>query len=429
MIENKAPGIIARQSIYLSLFTGILGIDCMIPIGHGQRELIIGDKQVGKTTVAIDIIINQSQGDLFDILFEDDIDAYNLNEINLEQFSGEQNQISFDDVIDMIEENETQCIYDSIGQKESTVTALQVLYLKMLETNYITITEAIAAEASSLQFYSPYTACTLGEVYRDAGFKALVVYDDLSKQAVAYRQISLLLRRPPGREAYPGDIFYVHARLLERAAFLSDNLGGGSLTALPIIETKFGDVSAYIPTNVISITDGQIFLESDLFYKGIRPAINVGLSVSRVGSAAQKKLFKLASSKVKLELAQYREIEGFAAFSPDVLDDNTKHILKRGARLVELFKQGPYTPLPTLAEVIIIYTATSGLLDNVAVNLIKDFKMHTINLVNCGLFTACTNLFTLAVIFEEFDEDNFSKEMFDLEIFYFINIIFQIILK
>ena len=314
-IELKAPGIIPRQSVSEPMQTGIKALDALVPIGRGQRELIIGDRQTGKTAVAIDTILNQKS----------------VNESNNEK-------------------EKLYCIYVAIGQKRSTVAQI----VKTLEDNgameYTIVVSATASEPAPLQFLSAYTGCTMGEFFRDNGMHALIVYDDLSKQAVAYRQMSLLLRRPPGREAYPGDVFYIHSRLLERAAKMSDEHGGGSLTALPVIETQAGDLSAYIPTNVISITDGQIFLETNLFFAGIRPAINVGLSVSRVGSAAQTKAMKKIAGPVKLELAQYREMAAFAQFASD-LDASTKQLLDRGARLVEILKQGQYSPLTVPEQV------------------------------------------------------------------------------
>ncbi|MFZ3071765.1 MAG: F0F1 ATP synthase subunit alpha [Thermodesulfobacteriota bacterium] len=329
-VEIKAPGIVARKPVKESLQTGIKAIDGMIPIGRGQRELIIGDRQTGKTAVAIDTIINQKgQG--------------------------------------------VACIYVAIGQKQSTVA---LIVEKLREHGALDYTVVVAATASSpapLQFIAPYTGCTIGEYFRDNGKHALVVYDDLSKHAVAYRQLSLLLRRPPGREAYPGDVFYLHSRLLERAAKLSDALGGGSLTALPIIETQAGDVSAYVPTNVISITDGQIYLESDLFYSGVRPAINVGLSVSRVGGAAQIKAMKQIAGTLRLELAQYRELAAFAQFGSD-LDPATQRQLARGGRLVEILKQGQYKPLSVEKQVLIIYAATNGYIDAYPVSVLKKYE-------------------------------------------------------
>ena len=335
-VEVKAPGIIPRQSVNQPMQTGLKAIDSLIPIGRGQRELIIGDRQTGKTAVAIDTIINQK-------------------EINK---SGE-------------EKDKLYCIYVAIGQKRSTVAQI----VKTLEDagamEYTTIVSATASDPAPLQFLAPYTGCTMGEYFRDNGMHALIIYDDLSKQAVAYRQMSLLLRRPPGREAYPGDVFYLHSRLLERAARLNDNKGGGSLTALPIIETQAGDVSAYIPTNVISITDGQIFLETELFNQGIRPAVNVGLSVSRVGSAAQTKAMKKVAGSIKLELAQYREMAAFAQFGSD-LDASTQKLLNRGSKLTELLKQDQYSPMPVAQQVIAVFSGVRGFLDDVELAEIKN---------------------------------------------------------
>jgi len=337
-VEVKAPGIIPRQSVSEPMQTGLKAIDTLIPIGRGQRELIIGDRQTGKTAVAIDAIINQKT----------------INES--------------DD-----EKKKLYCIYVAIGQKRSTVAQI----VKTLEDagamKYTTVVAATASDAAPLQFLAPYTGCTIGEYFRDNGMHALIIYDDLSKQAVAYRQMSLLLRRPPGREAYPGDVFYLHSRLLERAAKLSDANGGGSLTALPIIETQAGDVSAYIPTNVISITDGQIFLETQLFNQGIRPAVNVGLSVSRVGSAAQTKAMKKVAGSIKLELAQYREMAAFAQFGSD-LDASTQKLLNRGSKLTELLKQNQYSPLTVAEQVISVFTGVRGYLDDIELNQIKIFE-------------------------------------------------------
>ena len=342
-IELKAPGIIPRQSVSEPMQTGIKALDALVPVGRGQRELIIGDRQTGKTAVAIDTILNQK---------------------TVNQSDNEKEKL--------------YCIYVAIGQKRSTVAQI----VKTLEDNgameYTIVVSATASEPAPLQFLSAYTGCTMGEFFRDNGMNALIVYDDLSKQAVAYRQMSLLLRRPPGREAYPGDVFYIHSRLLERAAKMSDEHGGGSLTALPIIETQAGDLSAYIPTNVISITDGQIFLETNLFFAGIRPAINVGLSVSRVGSAAQTKAMKKIAGPVKLELAQYREMAAFAQFASD-LDASTKQLLDRGARLVEILKQGQYSPLTVSEQVVSIYAGVRGYLDKVAVNDVVRFETEVLN--------------------------------------------------
>ena len=337
-VEVKAPGIIPRQSVNEPMQTGLKSIDSLIPIGRGQRELIIGDRQTGKTAVAIDAIINQKK----------------INESSDEK-------------------KKLYCVYVAIGQKRSTVAQITKTLEEAGALEYTTIVAATASDSAPLQFLAPYTGCTIGEYFRDNGMHALIVYDDLSKQAVAYRQMSLLLRRPPGREAYPGDVFYLHSRLLERAAKLNDKSGGGSLTALPIIETQAGDVSAYIPTNVISITDGQIFLETELFNQGIRPAVNVGLSVSRVGSAAQTKAMKKVAGSIKLELAQYREMAAFAQFGSD-LDASTQQLLNRGAKLTELLKQNQYSPMTVAEQVISVYTGVKGYLDNVDLNKIKDFE-------------------------------------------------------
>ena len=342
-VEVKAPGIIPRKSVNEPMQTGLKAIDSLIPVGRGQRELIIGDRQTGKTAVAIDSIINQK-------------------EINK---SGD-------------EKKKLYCIYVAIGQKRSTVAQI----VKTLEDagalEYTTVVSATASDSAPLQFLAPYTGCTIGEYFRDNGMHALIIYDDLSKQAVAYRQMSLLLRRPPGREAYPGDVFYLHSRLLERAAKLNDDKGGGSLTALPIIETQAGDVSAYIPTNVISITDGQIFLETELFNQGIRPAVNVGLSVSRVGSAAQIKAMKKVAGSVKLELAQYREMAAFAQFGSD-LDASTQKLLNRGSKLTELLKQNQYSPFTVAEQVVSIFAGVRGFLDDIPLEKIKDFETKLID--------------------------------------------------
>ena len=337
-VEVKAPGIIPRKSVNEPVQTGLKAIDTLIPIGRGQRELIIGDRQTGKTAVAIDTIINQK-------------------EIN--QGSDEKKKL--------------YCIYVAIGQKQSTVAQIFKSLEEAGAMEYTTIVSATAADPAPLQFLAPYTGCTMGEYFRDNGMHALIIYDDLSKQAVAYRQMSLLLRRPPGREAYPGDVFYLHSRLLERAAKLNDDNGGGSLTALPIIETQAGDVSAYIPTNVISITDGQIFLETELFNQGIRPAVNVGLSVSRVGSAAQTKAMKKVAGSIKLELAQYREMAAFAQFGSD-LDASTQRLLNRGSKLTELLKQNQYSPMSVAQQVIAVFSGVRGYLDNIELNEIQNVE-------------------------------------------------------
>ncbi len=337
-VEVKAPGIIPRKSVNEPMQTGLKSIDSLVPIGRGQRELIIGDRQTGKTAVAIDAIINQKK----------------INESNDEK-------------------QKLYCIYVAIGQKRSTVRQIEKTLEEAGAMDYTTIVAATASDAAPLQFLAPYTGCTMGEYFRDNGMHALIIYDDLSKQAVAYRQMSLLLRRPPGREAYPGDVFYLHSRLLERAAKLSDDHGGGSLTALPIIETQGGDVSAFIPTNVISITDGQIFLETELFNQGIRPAINVGLSVSRVGSSAQTKAMKKVSGSMKLELAQYREMAAFAQFGSD-LDASTQKLLNRGSKLTELLKQKQYSPLTVAEQVISVFCGVKGHLDDIEQKNIFNFE-------------------------------------------------------
>jgi len=352
-VEVKAPGIIPRQSVNEPMETGIKAIDSLTPVGRGQRELIIGDRQTGKTAIAIDTIINQSR----------------INEGFFGQKKNKQKKVDrtkkFSDTM--------HSIYVAIGQKRSTVAQLVRTLENHNAMKYTIIVAATASDSAPLQFLAPYSACTMGEYFRDNGAHALIIYDDLSKQAVAYRQMSLLLRRPPGREAYPGDVFYLHSRLLERAAKMSKVFKSGSLTALPVIETQAGDVSAYIPTNVISITDGQIFLESELFYKGQRPAVSVGLSVSRVGSAAQPKSMKQVSGSLKLELAQYREVAAFAQFGSD-LDQITQQQLHRGARLVEMLKQGQYKPLPMPEQVIIIFLGVQGFLDKLPLNIVSSFE-------------------------------------------------------
>merc|ERR1712190_479602 len=338
-VELKAPGIIPRQSVHEPMTTGLKAVDSLIPIGRGQRELIIGDRQTGKTAIAIDTMLNQKA----------------VNE-------------SADKSLHLY------CIYVAVGQKRSTVAQLFEILRNNDCLKYTTVVAATASDAAPLQFLAPYTGCAMAEYFRDNGKHAVIFYDDLSKQAVAYRQMSLLLRRPPGREAYPGDVFYLHSRLLERAAKMNeDTHGGGSLTALPVIETQAGDVSAYIPTNVISITDGQIFLETELFYKGIRPAVNVGLSVSRVGSAAQIKAMKQVAGTLKLELAQYREVAAFAQFGSD-LDASTQQLLNRGVRLTELLKQGQYVPMAIEEQVAAIYCGVRGYLDKVEPSKITEFE-------------------------------------------------------
>ena len=329
-IEMVAPGVIARKSVHEPLYTGLKAIDAMTPVGRGQRELIIGDRQIGKTAVAIDAILSQKGRDVF-------------------------------------------CIYVATGQKRSTVAQVVAVLEKHGAMEYTTVISATASDPATLQYISPYAGCAIGEYFRDNGQHALIIYDDLSKQAVAYRQVSLLMRRPPGREAFPGDIFYNHSRLLERAAKLNDELGAGSLTALPIIETQAGDVSAYIPTNVISITDGQIYLEPGLFFAGVRPAINVGLSVSRVGGAAQEKAMKQVAGTLRLDLAQYRELESFAAFGSD-LDASTQKQLLRGEKLVEILKQPQYQPLPLEKQITILYAGTKGFLDNLPTNVLAKYE-------------------------------------------------------
>jgi F-type H+-transporting ATPase subunit alpha len=337
-VEIKAPGIIPRKSVNEPMQTGLKAIDSLIPVGRGQRELIIGDRQTGKTAIAIDTIINQKE----------------INKSNDES-------------------KKLYCIYVAIGQKRSSVAQIVKTLEEAGAMEYTIVVAATASDPAPLQFLAPYTGCTMGEYFRDNGMHALIVYDDLSKQAVAYRQMSLLLRRPPGREAFPGDVFYLHSRLLERAAKLNDKYGGGSLTALPIIETQASDVSAYIPTNVISITDGQIFLETELFYKGVRPAVNVGISVSRVGSSAQIKAMKQVSGSIKLELAQYREMAAFAQFGSD-LDLATQKLLNRGSKLTELLKQDQYSPLKVEEQVVSIFSGVKGFLDDIELNQIKSFE-------------------------------------------------------
>jgi F-type H+-transporting ATPase subunit alpha len=337
-VEVKAPGIIPRKSVHEPVQTGLKAIDSLVPIGRGQRELIIGDRQTGKTAVAIDAFLNQKS-------------------VNA---TGD-------------ESRKLYCIYVAVGQKRSTVAQIVKTLQDYGALEYSIVVAATASEPAPLQYLAPYTGCTMGEFFRDNGMHAVIVYDDLSKQAVAYRQMSLLLRRPPGREAYPGDVFYLHSRLLERAAKMSDAHGAGSLTALPVIETQAGDVSAYIPTNVISITDGQIFLETELFYRGIRPAINVGLSVSRVGSAAQIKAMKQVAGKIKLELAQYREMAAFSQFASD-LDASTQRLLSRGARLTELLKQPQFAPFPVEEQVISIFAGTRGYLDKIEIAEVGRFE-------------------------------------------------------
>ena len=348
--EVKAPGIIARQSVHEPMQTGLKAVDSLVPIGRGQRELIIGDRQTGKTAIAIDAIINQK-------------------EIN----AGTD------------ESKKLYCVYVAIGQKRSTVAQIVKILSDAGALEYSIIVAATASDPAPLQFLAPYSGSAMGEYFRDNGMHALIIFDDLSKQSVAYRQMSLLLRRPPGREAFPGDVFYLHSRLLERAAKMAKQVGSGSLTALPVIETQAGDVSAYIPTNVISITDGQIFLETELFYKGIRPAINVGLSVSRVGSAAQVKAMKQVAGTLKLELAQYREVAAFAQFGSD-LDAATQYLLNRGARLTEVLKQGQFLPMPIEHQIIVLYAATRGYLDKMRISDIPRFEQAVLQGISPDVF-------------------------------------------
>ena len=336
-IEMVAPGVIARQPVKESMYTGIKAIDAMTPIGRGQRELIIGDRQIGKTAIGVDAIINQKDSGIF-------------------------------------------CIYVAVGQKKSTVAQVVDVLRRHGAMEYTTVVAACASDPATQQYIAPYSGCAIGEYYRDMGKHALIIYDDLSKQAVAYRQVSLLLRRPPGREAFPGDIFYNHSRLLERAAKLNDTLGGGSLTALPIIETQAGDVSAYIPTNVISITDGQVYLEPSLFFSGMRPAINVGLSVSRVGGSAQTKAMRKVAGSLRLDMAQYRELEAFAGFGSD-LDKSTQRQLNRGRRLVEILKQPQYVPMPAEKQVMILFAGAFGYLDEVPVESVSEYEKQMLEFV------------------------------------------------
>ena len=371
-VDVKAPDIIPRKSVSEPMQTGLKAIDSLIPIGRGQRELIIGDRQTGKTAVAIDTILNQK-------------------EINK---SGDENEKLY-------------CIYVAIGQKRSSVAQI----VKTLEENgaleYSIVVAATASEPAPLQFLAPFTGCAMGEFFRDNSMHALVVYDDLSKQAVAYRQMSLLLRRPPGREAYPGDVFYLHSRLLERAAKLNDDNGGGSLTALPIIETQANDVSAYIPTNVISITDGQIFLETDLFFQGIRPAVNVGLSVSRVGSSAQTKAMKKVAGSIKGELAQYREMAAFSQFGSD-LDASTQKLLARGERLTELLKQGQFSPLSSEEQVVLLYAGVNGFMDSIETNQISEFEVQLLSTIKKDYMNILDDIKSTNALNEE--NENLLKE-------------------
>ena len=384
--EVKAPGIIARRSVYEPMQTGLKIVDSLVPIGRGQRELIIGDRQTGKTAIIIDTILNQKR-------------------IN-EQAKSEKEKL--------------YCIYVAVGQKRSTVAQV----VKALRDNgamdYTIVVAATASDPAPMQFIAPYSGCAMGEYFRDNGMNAVIFYDDLTKQATAYRQMSLLLRRPPGREAYPGDVFYLHSRLLERAAKMNDELGGGSLTALPVIETQAGDVSAYIPTNVISITDGQIFLETGLFYQGIRPAVNVGISVSRVGSAAQIKAMKQVAGKIKLELAQYREMASFAQFASD-LDAATQNLLARGARLTELLKQPQYHPLPVEEEVVAIYAGVRGYLDKIELKEVGAFEKKALTDMKANHPQYLKEIREKKEISEELDKklaefyDNFLNEFIESE--------------
>jgi proton translocating ATP synthase F1 alpha subunit len=367
-VEVKAPGIIQRKSVHEPLQTGIKAIDALLPIGRGQRELIIGDRQTGKTAIAVDTIINQRDLNKFLPL-----------------------------------EKQLVCIYVAVGQKRSTVLQIINTLVEEKAMSYTIVVAATAADPASMQFLAPYAGCAMGEFFRDNGRHAVIIYDDLSKQAVAYRQMSLLLRRPPGREAYPGDVFYLHSRLLERAAKMSEAAKAGSLTALPVVETQAGDVSAYIPTNVISITDGQIFLETELFYKGVRPAINAGLSVSRVGSAAQLKTMRKVSGSLKLELAQYREIASFAQFGSD-LDEATQKLLNRGSHLTELLKQPQYTPYTIERQIIAVFAGTSGFFDNLPLAQVLEVEKDLLNFV----FTQDVLKPFVALLREEFDDQIFT---------------------
>lgn len=369
-VEEKAKGIMARKSVHEPLQTGLKAIDALVPIGRGQRELIIGDRQTGKTTVAVDTIINQKGQDVI-------------------------------------------CIYVAIGQKQSTVAQVVKKLEEYGAMDYTIVVSAGASEPAALQYLAPYAGCTMGEYFRDNSRHALIIYDDLSKHAVAYREMSLILRRPPGREAYPGDVFYLHSRLLERASKLSDELGAGSLTALPIIETQAGDVSAYIPTNVISITDGQIFLESGLFNSGIRPAINVGLSVSRVGGSAQIKAIKKVSGTLRLDLAQYRELQAFAQFASD-LDENSRKQLDRGQRMVEILKQPPYSPLPVENQIVIIFAGSRGFLDDIPVSAIGKFENELYSFIEAKYPNIFEDIRTKKTIEKDLEE-NLAKALNDFK--------------
>lgn len=369
-VEEKAKGIMARKSVHEPLQTGLKAIDALVPIGRGQRELIIGDRQTGKTTVAVDTIINQKGQDVI-------------------------------------------CIYVAIGQKQSTVAQVVKKLEEYGAMDYTIVVSAGASEPATLQYLAPYAGCTMGEYFRDNSRHALIIYDDLSKHAVAYREMSLILRRPPGREAYPGDVFYLHSRLLERASKLSDELGAGSLTALPIIETQAGDVSAYIPTNVISITDGQIFLESGLFNSGIRPAINVGLSVSRVGGSAQIKAIKKVSGTLRLDLAQYRELQAFAQFASD-LDESSRRQLDRGQRMVEILKQPPYSPLPVENQIVIIFAGSRGFLDDIPVSVIGKFENELYSFIEAKYPNIFEDIRTKKTIEKDLEE-NLAKTLNDFK--------------
>lgn len=369
-VEEKAKGIMARKSVHEPLQTGLKAIDALVPIGRGQRELIIGDRQTGKTTVAVDTIINQKGQDVI-------------------------------------------CIYVAIGQKQSTVAQVVKKLEEYGAMDYTIVVSAGASEPAALQYLAPYAGCTMGEYFRDNSRHALIIYDDLSKHAVAYREMSLILRRPPGREAYPGDVFYLHSRLLERASKLSDELGAGSLTALPIIETQAGDVSAYIPTNVISITDGQIFLESGLFNSGIRPAINVGLSVSRVGGSAQIKAIKKVSGTLRLDLAQYRELQAFAQFASD-LDESSRKQLDRGQRMVEILKQPPYSPLPVENQIVIIFAGSRGFLDDIPVGAIGKFENELYSFIEAKYPNIFEDIRTKKTIEKDLEE-NLAKALNDFK--------------
>lgn len=384
--DIKAPGIIARRSVYEPMQTGLKIVDSLVPIGRGQRELIIGDRQTGKTAIIIDTILNQKR----------------INDRA------------------KTEAEKLYCVYVAIGQKRSTVAQVVKTLRDAGAMDYTIVVAATASDPAPMQFIAPYSGCAMGEFFRDNKMNAVIFYDDLTKQATAYRQMSLLLRRPPGREAYPGDVFYLHSRLLERAAKMSDDLGGGSLTALPVIETQAGDVSAYIPTNVISITDGQIFLETSLFYQGIRPAVNVGISVSRVGSAAQIKAMKQVAGKIKLELAQYREMASFAQFASD-LDVTTQNLLSRGARLTELLKQPQYHPLPVEEQVVAIYAGVRGYLDKIELKEVGAFEKKALAAMKANYPQYLNEIRETKVISEELDKkitefyDNFLNEFIGSE--------------